>query len=261
MNGYPVKQLNWDTQLFGIRMGEVELGEERPDLVISIVAWRRTLELAREQGFQFLFCQFDVEMQELANLIIGIGGTIGDILLTLKMDPVAIIPGNISEEALAHIYPATEEDLPEILAIAGSSFELSRIIQDRRFDPTKSRQFYPRWIFGRFGVQEKYFVFKDKQAVQGFIALNEPTDGKGSISLIAVNSASLGQGVGRALVGWAIASGVTQGLKQLRVGTQINNYPATRLYEKSGFRMERAKYRFHIWLDPAVTTSAVGHKS
>jgi dTDP-4-amino-4,6-dideoxy-D-galactose acyltransferase len=246
---YQLHELNWDTEFFGSKMGEIQLDFDEEEYDFSEAIWRRTLEVARKQNFQFLLCQFDTRYQEITTILSTLGASIGDVLLTFRCDLSQ--PLNISEKSeQIHICKAVQADLPEIIEIAANSFTYSRFFQDPRFDEIKVQQFYPNWISDSFMTIEKVYVLKEQNEIQGFISMQTKPDQKRAvISLVAVRSTRRSQGIGQALINWVIQNYAEQGFREIQVGTQVNNYSAIRLYEKNGFRLIHAKYRFHIWLD------------
>lgn len=245
---YPLQELDWDTKFFGAKMGEVYLSSGKGVSGISLEAMQQTLKLAREQDYKFLLCQFDTIHQEMAAILVGLGATVGDVLLTLDRDLSLFLTQN--EGAEFQIRKAIQSDLPEIQAISGNSFKYSRFFQDSRFDGDKVRQFYHQWIADSFMTNEEFFVLTEERQVQGYISIQPQIEESAMvIRLLAVRETKHGQGMGNTLVQWAIHHAAKQGLRRIQVGTQVNNYSAVRLYEKNGFRLKNAKYRLHIWLD------------
>lgn len=247
-SGYPLHQLDWDTQFFGAKMGEVQLNPAETGFSFSELLWRRTLSIARKEHYRFLLCQFDANYQEIAAILIKYGATVGDVLITLDLDldlPLATQPiaGHCT------VTRAELNDLPAVLAIASNSFEYSRFFCDRNFCAERVRQFYPNWIKQSFQKSEEVFVLKESAKVLGFISLqtNQST-AELIIRLIAVDQTLRGQGFGQVLIGWAKQYALEHKAGRMVVGTQVNNIPAVRLYEKNGFRLSSAKYRFHIWM-------------
>lgn len=83
-------------------------------------------------------------------------------------------------------------------------------------------------------------------SIAGRIVLSEGWNRQGWIEDIAVDARRRGVGVGRALMGRAVAWAVERGLAWIRAETQNNNLPACKLYESCGFRLggfDRDLYR------------------
>jgi dTDP-4-amino-4,6-dideoxy-D-galactose acyltransferase len=245
---YELGELDWDTKFFGIKMGQVILPVLSENQGFSEMAWRRTLETARAQNYQFLYCPFDVSHQGIANSIAAQGGEIGDILLTFSLESAK----HKKRRLQYRVTEAKQGDLAEILEIARIGFRNSRFFQDPHFDRVKAGQFYPSWLQESFLSAEKILVIKQEGRVLGFISL-KPVSETGTetliIRLIAVAESCQGKRIGQTLIDEAINEALTQKYRYLQVGTQITNYAAINLYEKNGFRVTNAKYRFHIWIN------------
>ncbi|HBE80853.1 MAG TPA: hypothetical protein DDW65_24165 [Firmicutes bacterium] len=247
---YQVGELDWDTKFFGIKMGRVILPVLSENREFSEIAWRRTLETARAQNYQFLYCPFDVSHQEIANSIAALGGEIGDILLTFWFDSAK----HKKHPLQYRVTEAKQCDLAEILEIARIAFRNSRFFQDPHFDRVKAGQFYPSWLQESFLSSEKILIIKQAGQVLGFISLKPQSEAETGtetlvIRLIAVAESWQGKGIGQTLIDEAINEALAQKYRYLQVGTQITNYAAINLYEKNGFRVTSAKYRFHVWLN------------
>lgn len=264
---YTIRELPWDTELFGIKMGEVLLNLDNHENTFTPDKLRNTLELARQHSYTFLLCQLDAHCQEITASLVSQGAKIGDTLVTLELNlkelPEGSVPAAatvVSEDTVGvsvlpkrQIIAACPGDLPVICHIAAESFSHSRIFQDTRFDPTKARHFYPKWIQDSFGTIERIYILKDitsNNNISGFISLQYHEDVRRIvIRLIAVDQNQRGSGYGQAMMDWLIREAITKGFQRIQVGTQTSNAAALHLYEKNGFRPIGTKHRFHIWLD------------
>ncbi len=243
---YELRELDWDTQFFGMKMGQVLLPSKPEPPNFSELAWLHTLDTAQHENFQFLYCPIDVAYPEVATIIASHGAMIGDVLVTFVRSCSKDVQKTNSHFKLMD---ATQEELTDILEIAAPSFRDSRFMKDPHFDRAKAEQFYPSWLRESFSNNEKILVVKEKQQVCGFISLKpDPSTKTLVIRLIAVKSSDQGKGIGQILVHQAINMAIDLKYHQVQVGTQLTNTAAINLYEKNGFRMISAKYRYHIWL-------------
>jgi ribosomal protein S18 acetylase RimI-like enzyme len=244
---YELHELDWDTQFFGMKMGQVLLPAKQEPSNFSELTWLHTLEMARHQKYYFLYCPIDVAYPEAATIIAGHGAIIGDILVTFVLN---CSKGIQKINSHFKIKDATYEDLPGILDIAATSFRDSRFMTDPHFDRGKAEQFYPSWLKESFSNSEKILVVKEKGQVLGFISLKpDPLTETLVIRLIAVKSSEQGKGIGQLLVHQGINLATDLKYQHVQVGTQLTNTAAINLYERNGFRMVNAKYRYHIWLN------------
>jgi Acetyltransferases len=226
-------------------MGQVLLPASLETAKFSDLVWQNTLESAYSQNYHFLFCPFDVSYQEISSVIASHGGTIGDILVTFSLDCSGLKKRKMKYQATQ----AEFEDLPGIIDIARKSFRDSRFFKDSHFDRVKAQQFYPSWLKESFYNSEKILVLKQEKQILGFISLKPDSPGETlMIRLIAVDDCQQGKGFGQILIDQAINVALDQNFRRLQAGTQLTNRTAINLYEKNGFRLIDAKYRYHIWL-------------
>lgn len=255
---YGLRELDWDTELFGVKMGEIIINSVNDHGGFAEDIWRNTINAARRQSYLFLLYQVDTRYQETAELLIRQGATIGDTLVTLELNlngsPEIAVTALESASSALQVAEAVPGDLAEICTIAANSFIYSRFFQDHRFDATKARRFYPKWLRDSFGTSERVFILKDKtqtpEPVLGFISLQDHEAKRETvIRLLAVEAIYRGYGYGQVLMDWLIRDTIKRGFLRIQVGTQANNLAALHLYEKNGFQPTMAKYRFHLWLD------------
>jgi ribosomal protein S18 acetylase RimI-like enzyme len=256
---YLIQYLDWDTRLFGTKMGEVKLDSERAGFQFSEAGWRETIQSARNESYQFLFCQFNAGYQEITAILMKQGAVVGDILVTLALDLARISGAIINDgEPAASLLELTEAsigDLPAVIDIARNSFTYSRFFQDPRFDAAKARQFYPNWIRDSFGAVERIFILQAKtgqslKPVLGFISLQfKEAEREIVIRLIAIDESQRGKGYAQSFIDWLIREAYRNGFTRIKVGTQAGNTPAIHLYQKNGFQTINTKNRLHIWLD------------
>ncbi len=254
MNVLPIHDLDWDSLFFQQKMGKIAIDPAADPSCFAEAAWRLTLNSARRQQYRYLFCEFDAAYKRIGHLLAGCGGSLGDVLVTLERDLNGFEPSG----ADFPVVPAVEEDLPEIIAMAADSFEHSRFFHDSRFDPAKVRQLYPQWVSNAFAGAEQFHVIKKIGKIQAFLSVQEnAADQALIIRLLAVAGQWRGMGLGQTLLDWAADFAWERGLSAIRVGTQVNNYPAIRLYEKNRFRTIRALLRYHFWLEEQASAPTI----
>lgn len=138
--------------------------------------------------------------------------------------------------------PGTDEG---VLAIAAGAFARTRFHLDPRVPDTVAdaikRDWIDSYLHGRRG--EFAYVAVQDDAPVGFLAVAANADTR-IIDLMGVAVAARGRGVGAALVGRFVAD-AEQSCTRVEVGTQAANAPATRFYERAGFRADRALYDLH----------------
>jgi len=123
-------------------------------------------------------------------------------------------------------------------------FELARTaFHDSRFfrDPkliSRTSELYVRWISNR------QVWTLDKAPDDGFLLTEVDEDGAGRIALVAVNEQCRRKGTGRLLMISAVAKSK---LEIWRVKVSVRNYRAVRCYETLGFLVKSVETAFHVW--------------
>jgi len=144
---------------------------------------------------------------------------------------------------------AIAADRPGIVELAKQAFRYSRFHLDPQVDNAVAGQIKGDWIAnccdGRRGDQ----VLVARQADQpvGFLAAlltPESNHAVATIDLIAVDDRARGQGMGRSLTR-AFMQIYRDRCSLFRVGTQVANLPALRLYQSLGFSIVRSQYLLH----------------
>lgn len=136
-----------------------------------------------------------------------------------------------------------------LIRLAMESGKHSRYRTDPGFKKGEFRKLYRQWIENSVsGVSAKAtYVCRIGEKTAGFVTVQ--TDGDtASIGLIAVSAKFRGKGIGAALVRHAVRKAADFRCETITVATQLDNAPAVRLYEKSGFRLRSVKTIYHHWV-------------
>ena len=148
----------------------------------------------------------------------------------------------------AKIESATADDASTVEAIAGHNFVFSRFHLDPAIGQDRANEVKRQWARNSCqGRASAVYVARQKDVVTGFLTVLESKSGKGSdaiIDLVGVGAEYQGQGIGQALCKMFIEQWRPRS-DRLRVGTQISNIPAIRLYESIGFRVTETSYVLH----------------
>lgn len=143
---------------------------------------------------------------------------------------------------------ARSSDATRIEAIAGQCFTFSRFHLDPAIGLGRANEIKRQWARNACrGRASAVYVARQKNNVTGFLAVLESKARGGKdaiIDLVGVDTAHQGRGAGRALSRMFVDQWHDRA-DRLRVGTQISNIPAMRLYELIGFRMVETSYVLH----------------
>jgi dTDP-4-amino-4,6-dideoxy-D-galactose acyltransferase len=143
---------------------------------------------------------------------------------------------------------ANADDAAAIEDIAARCFRYTRFHLDPEIALDQSNEIKRQWARNSCrGRATSVYVSRQDSKVTGFLAVLEIRSGTRAdaiIDLVGVDAKSQGRGVGRALT--ALFVDQWQGrADRLRVGTQVSNVPAMRLYEAMGFRVTETAYVLH----------------
>jgi dTDP-4-amino-4,6-dideoxy-D-galactose acyltransferase len=146
------------------------------------------------------------------------------------------------------IEAAGSDDTLAIEEVAGNCFTFSRFHLDPAIGLDRANKVKRQWARNACrGRASIVYVARQQGNVSGFLAVLESKSGGGRdavIDLVGVDATHQGRGVGRALSRMFVEQ--WQGrADRLRVGTQISNIPAMRLYESMGFRVTETSYVLH----------------
>ena len=179
------------------------------------------------------------------------GFLVVDVNVTLDWDKLADdASGNgVSSNGNVTVETAGADDASAIEKIAGRCFAFSRFHLDPAIGVARANEVKREWARNACrGRASVVYVSRQKSDdVTGFLAVLESKSRGGKdaiIDLIGVDTARQGQGAGRALSKMFVDQWRDRA-ERLRVGTQISNIPAMRLYESIGFRVTETSYVLH----------------
>jgi ribosomal protein S18 acetylase RimI-like enzyme len=169
-----------------------------------------------------------------------------DVSLTFEADPRTIAPTPDGVE----VDRARPEHAEGLLDIAEASFRFTRFHLDPAISPGAADRIKRDWIDSYLrGLRGKeLLVALVDGRVAGFLAVLEDRESDPParvIDLVAVSDAMRRRGAARALTS-RVASDAERASELVRVGTQAANLPATRMYERFGFRVVRTAYSLHM---------------
>jgi dTDP-4-amino-4,6-dideoxy-D-galactose acyltransferase len=143
---------------------------------------------------------------------------------------------------------ASPGDAAAIEQVAAGCFTFSRFHRDPGIGTDRANEIKRQWARNACGGRAAtVYVAKHGDDVAGFLAVLKAATSAGTdaiIDLIGIGADYQGQGAGRALSRMFVAQWRDQA-DRLRVGTQVANIPAMRLYESIGFRVTETAYVLH----------------
>lgn len=221
-----IKELKWDSNFFGRKIGQLFLSEN------SIFNIDNDLEIARQEGFQYLICKIHYQDTKLIKDICSFGFYLSDIGIILSV-PVEIFSDY--DKDLEHIIVAEYNHIPELIKLSKSLFKKGRFYDDPFFTEEEADKLYNKWIENCVRGEAADIVFYIPE--KGFIACKQENI-NGWIVLIGVFKEFQRKGVGRILVKKAVRWCKNNNVKYLKVRTQLKNIEAMNFYTNLGFRVE-----------------------
>lgn len=234
--------LTWDSEFFGRRIARSTVEQVNADQMQQILAW---CQQERIECLYFLADPADNEtlrqlQQPLFRLV--------DLRMTLAFDHAGSPPlqpaPSVPDVTLRAWQPA---DLPELIAVARSSYTDSRFYFDGHFPIEHCAQLYETWLIKSCdGWADHVLVAEIEGRPVGFITghLNAQA---GRIGLVGVAQTARGYGVGQHLVTAMLAWFQQHDCQQTTVITQGRNIPAQRLYQRCGFLSHTIRLWYHGW--------------
>lgn len=156
------------------------------------------------------------------------------------------------------IETAGSDDTTAIEQVAAHCFTFSRFHLDPVIGTDRANDVKRQWARNACrGRAAAVYVARRQSDVAGFLAVLENKSDAGTdavIDLVGVDSRYQGQGAGRALSRMFIEQWRDRA-DRLRVGTQISNIPAMRLYESLGFRVSETAYVLHAHVNQGAVAA------
>jgi dTDP-4-amino-4,6-dideoxy-D-galactose acyltransferase len=237
----PCTLLDWDTNFFGFPIARVNGSQLNSTISENILRW------CAENNIRCLYFLADADHPQTVRLAELHGFYLTDIRMELERRLEGI---SLPNETATGIRLAVGEDLPALLAIAGSAYQDSRFYHDGHFSGRQCDQLYRAWIENSLnGFAQVVLVLGNPGNPMGFITCNTSENSIGSISLLGVSSTSRGQGVGQKLIDASLAWFKKIGMLSVEVVTQGRNIAAQRLYQRNGFITKEMKLWYHKWFE------------
>lgn len=235
-------ELPWDSAFWGYPIARLTLTTLTPERLEQALAWCRersvrclyfaacgtcstTLELAAQGGFRFVDVRIDVRRR-------------------VERNVEGSVPAPVAVRA------ATPGDREALCSLARLAHRDTRFFKDSSFERSRAQDLYAAWI-ARDLESHAVLVWDEGGepcSLSGYVSCQPEADAAtGRISLLAVNPARQGRGIGRGLLAAAACHVARTGGSRVAAATQATNVRALRLYEQAGFRATTTLVWFHKW--------------
>lgn len=137
----------------------------------------------------------------------------------------------------------------DLKELAFSSGIYSRFSTDVNFRNNEFKRLYTKWVDRSIAEKDSFeiLIHQEHKEILGFITFDKKQKITSQVGLIAVNGKSRGMGIATQLIEETQYRVLHLGFDVLEVATQLQNVPATKLYQKCGFKIKEIKYIYHYW--------------
>lgn len=235
------ERLAWDSEFFGVAIGQVSGGSLTRDRAQEVLRWRAA------NGIACLYFLADARDAATSRIASGAGFRVVDVRCTYQ----APIPARRLAPAHSVVRPFEPADMPDLERMASANHRDTRFYFDGHFDEKRCGELYAAWIRrSANGWADAVYVAERRGEPAGYVTCHIDVPGAGSIGLIGVGEEYRGQGLGRQLVAAAIEHLQRRGARRARVATQARNVPSQQLYQRSGFVLSKVEIWHHLWAGP-----------
>lgn len=225
--------MKWDTDNFGIRVGELKLEDYNKDYLYAEIS------KAKEDGFNLLYIKGVVLPEDLLNENIKLADEKVVYSQTLSKSDYK------ADNAVVSGIRAPISD--ELYQLSFESGKYSRYKLDKKLPGHIFKTLYSLWIERSLigAIADDVLLYKDGSKAVGMLTYKIETDHV-EIGLVAVNPSYAGSGIGTKMM-QTLFSKFPLGTK-ISVATQKKNKTACHYYEKNGFDIESVTNIYHVWI-------------
>ena len=220
-----MRRLEWDSAFFNLEIGEIENGDD--------------LNKINYSNFDLLYVKTNEEIS-LPNFRLNYeeNKVVFEKHITDFMD----VSDKIKQ------FSKTVYNINEIYDLAYESGKYSRFLKDNLFGESNFKKLYKEWVDNSIIKQfaDDILLYFINNKVVGFVTFKKYKD-YGKIGLIAVDKEHQGKGIGRQLINKVENTLYQEGIKILRIPTQLENTEACFFYKKVGYAIIENKPIKHYW--------------
>jgi len=230
--------LPWDSDFFGLPMGQVKLAAADAAVVEAILIQARDQGLALVEAFCFLHDEDSIfALEENGFRYAGVKAYASR-LVGAAPEPVL--------DADQRFGPAAASDIPALVDAFGAIFTDSRYHNYRCLDPAKVQCLYATWIAKavRGEFDDLCLILRQDKQPAGLCSLRLGEQ-KARIGLLGVAPSFRGQGAGRLLMDCVAAWLRQASIGLIATATQGKNLAALRFYERTGFLLDTLEMCFY----------------
>jgi RimJ/RimL family protein N-acetyltransferase len=231
----------WDEAVCPFPVIQIDHIEVRGELALEDT---RAFEQARARiGAGLVSCRLSHDKLAESMLLEACGFRFIEMLYAPELDLATVDPAECDELT---IEPATQEEMPAILGIAGSAFQNERFKVDPRLDPTISDRRYQNWVASTPShPTQRLYAISDHGRLIAFFIVELQVDGTCYWHLNAVAPGAQGQGYGRRIWSAMVRYAKRSNARRVRTSVVARNTRVLSLYARLGFTLPAPAMTFH----------------
>ncbi len=230
-----IKKLEWDSNFFKRKIGEIKLASTASNPSGKI---DKIVKKAKEDGYEYIMHKIKFPQTSLIRGLESAGFYLSDIGVTWEVEACKFSYENITEDALIRnsVKVATGKDVQLLRKMAKSLFLESRFYTDPFFTKKDADNLFQAWIEN--SVKGKVADIVLFIPYVGFVTCKKSEGKSGKILLIGVTKENRNKNIGRILVTEAIKWLNKENVILVSVRTQLKNVSAMNFYCRAGFHVK-----------------------
>ena len=231
---------DFNSKIFGMKFGNISDYEK--DITSEDI-----IKIITNSEFDFLGFKIDSKDFKTIYNFQKAGFYLVDCLVTYEFDSNKVpIPNDDFDISFAQ--QIEHKDISRLANIAADVFRIDRFHSDPNLSRENADEYYRSWVINSFnGFADGAILPMINNKIVGFTTfkINNVDVQTSTMVLSAVDSEYMGQGVYYNM----IKKGTLELLKQskkIRVGTQVDNIPVQRTWQKLGYKLIEIKYVLHF---------------
>ena len=227
-----IKKLEWDTEFFKKKIGTL-IFDEVPEGGLG-----KVLEEAKSCNYKYIVCQLKSPQLSTINLLEGHKFYLSDVGVTWEMRVEEYL-SKVEKRGLdsnIEVSEAVVKDIPGLQEMIKPMFPNSRFYSDPFFSPEEADNLHVVWIENSVLGKAADLVLHVPD--KGFVTCKKREDEAGEVILIGIKNGFRGENLGRALMNSSVEWFSKNGIKSIKIKTQLKNIAAMNFYRKLGFSIE-----------------------
>ncbi|WP_313187932.1 GNAT family N-acetyltransferase [Sphingobacterium siyangense] len=222
--------LDWDSEFFGYNVAKIEVSDSIDNSVLLDRRFRLVYVFSRQP-------------------IASLESKLMDKKACFHMETIFVNNEISNNSLLIESFDARKHSYETLKSLTLESGVFSRFFVDKEFVNEEFSRLYTKWIENSVNKTSaiEVFVALENKELLGFITLTKKAEDLADIGLLAVSPEARGRKVASSLIEHVKGYASNIGFTKMQVVTQIDNIPATKLYESVGFELKELTYIYHIW--------------